>query len=72
MTGPPGRYAHEWALDHVLEDSFPASDPPSWTLGVEAPEPPAGASSAISDDVTDATAGASVTDATTAGPSRRQ
>ncbi len=72
MTGSPGRYAHEWTLDHVLEDSFPASDPPSWTLGVEAPEPLTDASTAISDDGTDATAGASGTDGTTAGPSPPQ
>jgi hypothetical protein len=25
----------EAALDTILADSFPASDPPSWTLGVE-------------------------------------
>lgn len=41
-------YGAERALDEVLADSFPASDPPSWTLGVEAPERPADASSAVS------------------------
>lgn len=25
----------EWMIDMTLEDSFPASDPPSWTLGRE-------------------------------------
>ena len=33
------RYAAERALDQVLADSFPASDPPPWTLGVVGPEP---------------------------------
>ena len=28
------RLAAERALDAILADSFPASDPPSWTLGV--------------------------------------
>ena len=28
------RLAAERALDAVLADSFPASDPPPWTLGV--------------------------------------
>lgn len=35
-------YIAERALDQILADSFPASDPPPWTLGVasrELPEP---------------------------------
>jgi hypothetical protein len=28
----------EREIDGVLDASFPASDPPSWTLGVERPE----------------------------------
>ncbi|HKP70492.1 MAG TPA: hypothetical protein VJV05_14485 [Pyrinomonadaceae bacterium] len=27
----------EEKIDSILEDSFPASDPPSWTLGIEPP-----------------------------------
>jgi hypothetical protein len=33
------RRAAERAIDNVLEDSFPASDPPSWNPGVARPEP---------------------------------
>jgi hypothetical protein len=33
------RLAAERALDGVLADSFPASDPPSWTLGITRPQP---------------------------------
>jgi hypothetical protein len=33
------RLAAERALDSVLADSFPASDPPSWTLAITRPQP---------------------------------
>jgi hypothetical protein len=38
-TEQQARYVAERALDQVLADSFPASDPPSWTLGIARPEP---------------------------------
>ena len=31
--------AAEQALDEILADSFPASDPPSWNPGIARPQP---------------------------------
>lgn len=28
------RVPSEWMIDQTLDQSFPASDPPSWTLGI--------------------------------------
>jgi hypothetical protein len=35
--GPNSFLAVSTSVDTILEDSFPASDPPSWTLGIEPP-----------------------------------
>ena len=39
-SAPDERTMPEEEIDETLEESFPASDPPSWTLGVD-PHPPA-------------------------------
>ena len=41
------RLAAERALDEVLADSFPASDPPSWNPGIIRPQPAEGFATAI-------------------------
>jgi hypothetical protein len=39
VGSPRRRFAAEGAIDEVLADSFPASDPPSWNPGVVRPDP---------------------------------
>jgi hypothetical protein len=41
------RLAAERALDEVLADSFPASDPPSWNPGIIRPQPADGFATAV-------------------------
>jgi hypothetical protein len=41
---PPPGTADEQFVDDVLRASFPASDPPSWWVGPDAPEPAPGPS----------------------------
>lgn len=41
------RLAAERALDEVLADSFPASDPPSWNPGIIRPRPADGFATAV-------------------------
>ena len=41
------RLAAERALDEVLADSFPASDPPSWNPGIIRPRPADGFAAAV-------------------------
>ena len=65
------RVAAERALDQVLEDSFPASDPPSWNPGVALVNPAAslGAHGERSEAVGDTGVTAGATDINVSRPS---
>ena len=51
------RLAADQALDQTLADSFPASDPPSWTPGIARPNPATGVEQRTHDSDAGADAG---------------